>query len=186
MVDISRWQSHGDVPPSGGAGPLCERCGVSRWVEIGGGPAEDVYHPNVDISGGSGVDIVCDFERENLPFHDGHAQLVKAIHSLQHLSRDGARHILREIARILMPGGCLYVMVGDMTFICERLLEDGMVEEWLNCVFHGSNDRDRFGFHKWGYSFETFKEELEAAGFSSVQHQGFYNRWEMKVSAVRV
>ena len=185
MVDISRWQSHGPPPPSGGYGPVCEQCGLSRWVEIGGGPAEDVYHPNVDISAGPNVDIVCDLEQEDLPFHDGHAQLVKAIHSLQHLSRDGARHILRECYRILDTGGQIIVMIGDGDFILERLREDGLFEGWLSCLFHGPNNENEFGYHKWLYNFDSFKTELESAGFSNVVHGGWYNAWEFHCTATR-
>src|SRR5258708_6188325 len=92
VIDIAPYQGIGSVRPPGGSSPdLCE-CGYSTWVEIGGGPAADVYHPNIDMVAGDGVDFVCDLEREPLPFHDGHATRIKAIHSLQHMSRDGARH----------------------------------------------------------------------------------------------
>jgi len=184
-VDITPWQGVGSPPPSGGYGPLCDECGLSRWVEIGGGPAEDVYHPNVDIFAGPNVDIVCDFERGAIPIHNRHAERIKAVHAIQHLSRDGMRYLLLECVRIMVPGAMLFVMITDLEFVVRRLFEDGIVEEWLNCVFHGPNDRDKFGFHKWGYSFLTMKFELERAGFVNVQHQGYYNRWDLKMSAVR-
>ena len=186
MVDISRWQGVGAPPPQGGFGPICEQCGLSRGGEIGGGPAEDVYHPNVDIRGGAGVDIVCDFEQESLPFHDGHAVRVKAIHSLQHLSRDGMRRVLCECYRILSVGGQVIVMIGDGDFILERLREDGLFEGWLACVFHGPNDNNGFGYHKWLYNFDSFKAELELAGFRDVAHGGVYNSWEFHCTAVKI
>lgn len=183
-IDTSRWQGVGSPPISGGSSPFpCPECGVSRWVEIGGGFAADVYHPNIDIVPAPGVDIVCDLEEDNLPFHDGHATAIKAIHSLQHLSRDGARHVLEESYRILCPGGTFYAMLSDFVFLVERLREDGIVEAWLSGVYHGFHGRDGSSFHKWGYSFETAKAEFERVGFVDVRHLGFYNRWEFKMDA---
>jgi len=187
MVDISRWQGVGAPPPPGGSSPTtCVECGLSMWVEIGGGPAEDVFHPNIDAVAGRGVDIVCDLERESLPFHDGHATRVKAIHSLQHLSRDAARKILREAHRILRHEGTIYLMIGDGDFIIQRLSEDGLFEGWLNCLFHGPNDENGFGYHRWMYTFATMKQELEDAGFSKVEHEGWFNKWEFKISATKL
>lgn len=187
MTDISRWQGVGSLPPSGGRSPEnCPACGESTWIEIGGGPAVDVYHPNIDRVAQPGVDYVCDLETERLPFHDDHATKIKAIHALQHLSRDGARHVLRECFRVLSPVGSLFLMVGDFSFILERLCEDGLVDAWLDCVFHGPNDANGFGFHKWGYSFKTLTSELELAGFTRVQHRGWYNAWEFKAEAFKL
>ena len=160
IVDISRWQSHGSPPEGGGVGPLCAECGVSRWIEIGGGPAKDVNHPNLDIAPGEGVDIVCDLERNSLPFHDGHATFVKAIHSLQHMSRDGARHVIEETYRILSSSGKFYIMLGDFDFIVDRLKEDGLYDGWMNCVFHGTGIDEAFGYHRWGYNFNSIKYHI--------------------------
>lgn len=184
-VDITRWQGIGSPPERGGWDFTCADCKESRWIEIGGGPAEDINRPNIDIVDGTHVDIVCDLERENLPFHDRHATFIKAIHSLQHLSRDGARHVLEECYRILDIGGRLYVMVGDFDFLLERLREDGLHESWMNCIFHGPKIDEPLGMHKWGYNFDTLKAELELAGFSDVKHLGYYNRWEFKAEAFK-
>ena len=183
-LDTRRWQSHGPPPPQGGVGPPCPVCGVSRWVELGGGQAKDVHHPNIDRYSHPNVDIVADLETNNLPFHDGHATRIKAIHSLQHLSRDACRRMLRECYRVLVPGGQIYIMINDMAFLAQRMVDDGVCEEWLNSVFHDPTDTAG-GHHKWGYSFETMKAELEAAGFVGVDFEHFYNRWEFCLSAVR-
>lgn len=128
--------------------------------------------------------MVLDLETGVLPFHDGHATWIRAVHSLQHLSRTGARAILRECHRILAPGGSIYVMINDMAFLAERLHEDGIVDEWLSSVFHDSSVTEE-GFHKWGYSFATMKAELEAAGFTDVSHAHYYNRWDLGMIALR-
>lgn len=162
---------------------VCSSCGISTWIEIGGGPATDVYRPNIDVFASPNVDIVCNLEVEPIPFHDGHANQVKAIHSLQHMSRDGARHVLEECYRILCSAGTIYIMVGDGDFLLERLKEDGFEDGWLNCVFHGTGISDNLGFHRWMYTFGTIKAELERAGFVNVTHDGWYNKWDLKLYA---
>jgi len=189
MVDISSWQAQhwGTLPPSGGCSPEpCSQCGQSTWIEIGGGPAEDVYHPSLDIAQFPGVDVVCDLEAGVLPFHDGHATKIKAIHSLQHLSRDGATRVIRDCYRILANEGTLFVMISDLDFIFERIREDGLVEEWANSIWHGPNDNDGFGYHRWGYNFKTMGMELMSAGFNVIKHAGYYNRWDLKIIAYKL
>lgn len=174
------------LPPMGGVSPVpCETCSVSRWIELGGGPANDCNRPNIDIAPGDGVDIVCNLETESLPFHDDHATYVKSIHSLQHLSRDGARHVIKEAYRILEPGGKFYIMVGDLNFICQRVLEDGPYEGWLACLFHGPETTPAFGHHKWSYTWESIRKELTSVGFSSVEFKGRYNYWEIQLEAIK-
>ena len=128
---------------------------------------------------------MCDLERNSLPFHDGHATFVKAIHSLQHMSRNGARHVLEETYRILAPDGRFYIMLGDLRFICERILEDGPYEGWLCCMFHGTEIDPAFGFHKWAWTIESIQEDLESAGFTDVSFLGYYNKWEFRMQAFK-
>lgn len=185
MVDISQWQGVGEYPwqHEGGESPeRCSECGISTWIEIGGGEAADVFHPNIDVVASEHTDLVLDLEKVGLPFHDNHATIVKAIHSIQHLTRAGARRTLKEAYRIMRPGGEIRLMLGDFDFIVERLQEDGLFDGWMSCVFHGPDDGP-LGLHKWGYNFKTITEELNTAGFGNITHCGWYNRWEFKVTA---
>ncbi len=168
----------------GGTGPECSECGLSTWVEIGGGVATDVYRPNLDIQEHPNVDIVIDLEEGVLPFHDGHAERVKMVHGINHISRKAARMILRECHRILRTGGTIYLMYSDTDFVIERLVEDGLQDCWLNCLYH-ADEPTPGGFHKWAYNWTTIQEELAAAGFGNIGDLGPYNAWERKCQAVR-
>ena len=199
-IDTSKYRIPlGPRGPAGGQGPICPQCGVSTWVELAGGFSDDAYRPNVDKRHFPTVDIVLDFQDGRLPIlHDGHAERVKMIDVLNYLGQDEARRLMREVWRLLKPGGSFYIRTVDIIWICQRIAEDGAAQEWLEVVFHspGSVDRDPEavkhgypdegeGHHRWAYSFETLKEELVAAGFIGVRHDGYYNRVEMKVEAFK-
>ena len=131
------------------------------------------------------VDIVHDFRAGTLPFHDEHAERMRMLHVINHLSLVNARKILRESVRVLRSDGRLTIMVTDFAFVLERLLQDGLHDAWMSCVFGTAGNTYDDDFHHWGYSFETLKEELEQAGFIHIQHKGYFNRWEFITTAIR-
>lgn len=181
---LEPYQGKGPPPPAGGTGPRCNICGQSTWIEIGGGPiAADVYHPNLDIRPGSNVDIVCDFEKEKLPFHDGHAERIKMIHVINHLTAVSAEKLLRECFKALRPMGSIYIMVTDIEFACRRILEDGPLDPWTTCLWGTKGNTYDADFHKWGYTKKSLSDLLVKTGFSCVEDKGPYNAWEFKMEA---
>jgi len=56
-------------------------------------------------------------ECERMPFPDKHFDAVVAVHVLEHLSETQLKDTVKEISRVLMPGGLVFVRsfaVGDM------------------------------------------------------------------------
>ena len=182
--DVRRWQSVGSPPPPGGVGTPCPTCGVSTWCEVGGGDNIDAYHPNLDIREIPGVDIVHDLEGGTLPWHDGHADRIKCVHAMEHISHAAGQYFLREAHRVLRPGGSLYLMICDLDFVLERLREEGLVWWWMTSLFHDEGITPG-GFHRWGYNWLTIKQELEDAGFTNVAVAGRWNQWDLGVVARR-
>ena len=183
-MDVKRWQSWGSDPPRGGVGPACPICQVPIWIELGGGAAADVYRPNVDFQKHPNVDIVLDLETSGLPFHDNHADRIKAIHLWEHLSHAGALWMAKESLRVLKPGGTLYLMLSDGEFVIDRIKEEGLGGQSLVNLFH-SEAPDEQGFHKWAWSYESLRADLTNVGFVHIIHRGFYNRWEFKCEAFK-
>ena len=182
--DVRRWQNVGSPPPAGGIGPPCGRCGISTWVEIGGGGDPAANHPNLDIRKIAGVDIVWNLESGTLPWHDQHATRIRCVHTIEHLSHAAGQSMLREAHRVLHPGGQLYLMVCDTAFILERLREEGLVWWWLTSLYHEEFPTEG-GFHKWAYDWPTIKTELEDAGFIDVREAGRYNQWDLGLYAIK-
>ena len=182
---LAPWQSYGDPPPPGGMGPLCPGCGFSRWIELGGGPAIDVYHPNLDSRFLPGVDIVFDLEDGPLPFHDDHADRIKMIHVLNHLSAVKGEALLRDCLRVLQPGGSLYIMVTVVQFALTRIFADGWRDCWTSMIWGTRGDTYHDDFHKWGFSPESLGKLLLTCGFREVRERGRFNYWDYQVEAFK-
>ena len=181
---LRRWQLFGDPPPLGGTGPLCDLCHASTWLELGGGDGHDVYHPNFDVRFLPGVDVVYDLG-SGIPCHDGHAEKIKTIHLLNHLSYKKACHLLSECFRVLRSQGTLFIMVTDLGFLIERISVEGPHMVWMTGVYGTRGDTYDDDFHYWGYTSQSLQSELERCGFTDIQHCGYYNRWEFKMSATK-
>ena len=179
------WQSFGSPPISGSPGRLCDVCGISVNVELGGGDAEGINRPNVDLRKLPTVDYCLDLSVDRLPFHDNHAEHIRMLHLLNHLSETEGARLLRECFRVLRPQGILYLMVTDLVFLCERILADGARRCWLQGIHGDGNDGRPDAFHKWNYSQESLTALLQEVGFPTVQVVGCYNRWEIKVMAFK-
>jgi predicted SAM-dependent methyltransferase len=76
-----------------------------RILELGGGqnrhPASDV---NVDVRPGPGVDFVANFE-DHLPIRDRDFEGVFCQYALEHISYPKLPRFLKEVLRVLKPGG---------------------------------------------------------------------------------
>lgn len=132
------------------------------------------------------VDGECAFVRlditEGLPFEDRSVEWVYAEHLIEHITLDRAISWLREVKRILVPGGLLRLTTPDLARYAANYLEDdGFFAEhrdrmvdvlapaprmpsrpafMMNQVFH-------FYGHRWIYDLEELRYALLSAGFDS-------------------
>jgi SAM-dependent methyltransferase len=86
---------------------------ASRRLHFGCGPVRPKGWTNCDRLPGDGVDFACDL-RAGLPVPDGWFDYAVGIHVLQDLAYDDIPRALRELRRVLKPGGCLRVGVPDL------------------------------------------------------------------------
>lgn len=136
---------------------------------------------NTDIVDG---DVRVDLRR-GLPFPDRAAAYVYTCHMLEHLAHPGeAMPLLREIHRVLRPGGIVRIVVPDIEPLLRAYTADdrefftersqywtwadpsaSLLAQFLD--YAGAN-RDPFDLigHKYGYDFETLAAALAEAGFS--------------------
>jgi SAM-dependent methyltransferase len=77
-------------------------------ADVGCGPTKQVPTAvGIDVAPAPGVDVVADVQR-GLPFPDASFDHVFAVHVLEHL--DDLLVALRELHRVLRPGGTLHVL----------------------------------------------------------------------------
>jgi hypothetical protein len=89
---------------------------MQRLLNVGCGAT---YHPawvNVDFAAASSDVRACDIRR-GLPFADASFEACYASHVLEHLTPAEGARLLRELYRVLAPGGIARVVVPDLELI---------------------------------------------------------------------
>ncbi|WP_425617310.1 methyltransferase domain-containing protein [Anatilimnocola sp. NA78] len=84
-----------------------------KRLNWGCGPHSPLGWVNSDIEAGVGVDIVADIRR-GLPFPDDHFDYIVSIHVLPELAYRELDPALRELYRVLKPGGVLRLSLPDL------------------------------------------------------------------------
>ncbi len=154
------------------------RGGGRLKVNLGSGPLPRQGWLNVD-GWSKAADLIQDLGR-GLDLPDACAQLAFSEHVLEHLEYPRqARVFLREICRILEPGGHVRVIVPDAERLMRAYTADDREAlkrlapsettpiEAVNRVF-----RER-GFHRFAWDFDLLASELVGAGFQAVRRASF-------------
>ena len=127
----------------------------------------------VDIRPEINPDFVCNannlFMIEDFTF-----DLVRASHVLEHFGRNETFLTLKEWLRVLKLGGCLTVIVPDLTWAAERIvnkfrqlpntLDD---ESSVLSVLYGDQTHDE-NYHKMGFVPCTLRREFELLGLKNI------------------
>ena len=157
-----------------------------RLLHLGCGPNIFSDFVNLDYRWVPGVDVVWDLSRP-LPFPPNRFEGAYTEHCLEHFTLSELDSILRELHRILLPGGRLRVVVPSLE--THLLLYQDAVRArthapapppsaepaaGLNRVFYsGHSDMARSGWfhdgHHYMHDFSSLCACLEKAGFAGVQ-----------------
>lgn len=160
---------------------------MRRVAHLGCGPAHvpDVFFPagewaeiRVDINPDENPDLVASLV--DLPMADGGVHAVFSAHTLEHLSPHDVPTALREMFRILAPGGFALVQVPDLQ-AAARAIADGEGADTayeapcgpvtpLDMVFGhaGMTAENPFMAHRCGFTVDTLHALMCAVGFSDV------------------
>jgi len=109
--------------------------------------------------------------RFGLPFPDASVDFLYSSHFLEHLYRVEVLALLQEARRVLKPTGIFRICVPDLEYAM-TLWQKGVKDRALQYFFF---DRDVSSFtrHRYLWDFESLREVLEKAGFSSVERCRF-------------
>jgi predicted SAM-dependent methyltransferase len=126
---------------------------------------------NVDIRPDVNPDIVDDvFYLKK--FKNESADLILAVHVLEHLDRKKAEAALTRWRDVLKDGGKLMVSVPDMQAVCEHYIYHKDLE--ILKAFLGGSQKHPFDYHLSHFDFRTLAKYLKNSGFDNIQ---IYDRW---------
>lgn len=141
-------------------------------LNLGSGERPLPAFVNVDtLADAPGVDVVADVTQP-LPFEDESAELIYAVHLLEHVATDSVPAVLADWRRVLRPGGLLMVAVPDLDVIARILIERAgwftpPHAPWLGAIYGGQ--KDEWDFHKTGFTAPWLAHLLENAGFGDAR-----------------
>jgi len=126
---------------------------------------------NVDAVKRPGVEHVC--AANNLPFSDGVAREVLAIHVVEHVYSWEVPALLAEWARVLRPGGSLILEMPDLLLAARNLAEGLKLgkhpdQAHMWAIYGDDTLRDPWMMHKSGWYFDRLRPLVEQAGFDNV------------------
>jgi predicted SAM-dependent methyltransferase len=147
-------------------GPSSKKIGRD-WVTVG----LKSINPNIDIA--------CSWGHDAIPLEDNSVDLVYASHVLEHIEWYNTISALKEVYRILKPGGLFEVHVPDFAKIVEAFINkkcmdsnrnmnlEGNYMKWINnkLYCHGSPDY----LHKATFDENFLRECLVGVGFNNIE-----------------
>jgi len=103
-------------------------------------------------------------------FPDAYFECVYSSHVLEHLHPDVAEHCLREVHRILAPGGIVRVVVPNLDGLVARY-DPTDPEPFLYGLYQGRGSNTVGGSerHWWHYNAGSLGALLRATGFSEIR-----------------
>lgn len=122
-----------------------------------------------DNSYGVTPDVSCNICQ--LPFGDGSAEEILAVHVFEHVWLKDIRSVLAEWKRVLTPDGLLIMEMPCLNKILHWFDQPDMDPRMTMFALYGDpgTHKSEADLHKWCWSKEAIKAALENAGFSNVR-----------------
>jgi predicted SAM-dependent methyltransferase len=131
---------------------------------------------NIDGWNFPGIDFVTDLRRP-LPFADAACQLIFTEHVFEYIEIEFRLSVLRELRRVLKPGGTLRIVVPDCAQFAKAYLARD--DAWFHSVLgwpggaEGLNKVFTLHRHRFIDDWESLSATLRKAGFSDLEHSSF-------------
>ncbi len=124
----------------------------------------------LNIFPGEGVDYVGDI-KDLSGFSTNICSEIYASHVLEHVSQRDILATLKDLQRILKPGGKLMISVPDLDILCRHFIDPKLNANQrfhvMRMIFGGqTNEHD---FHYIGLNFDFLRSYLKKAGFAGIK-----------------
>ena len=152
----------------------------SPWLNVGCGMWPDPAFINLDWHWKPGVDLCWDLTRGPLPLADASIQGVYSDHCLDCIPHAHFKRQLREILRVLKPGGVFRLVLPDgelyLDLYQKRKTDRTVVFPYGEHEATGMISVNRYArehTHQYSYDFETLDLLLRQAGFREVSRRSY-------------
>ena len=100
---------------------------------------------NADLFPAPGIDEI--FSLDDIPYPADSVDEIASEHALEHLPRLKAEEAIKEWARVLKPGGKLWLKIPDVELCCEAFLkaEEKIKQQWYIHTLYGIQDNRNSG-----------------------------------------
>lgn len=131
---------------------------------------------NVDVRAGAGIDIACDI-LAGIPLDDGCIDYIASQHALQDIKIHDQIKAIRELRRILKPGGVLRLGLPDLDRAIDAY-KDGqadyfLVKDWDTISGNFISHVLWHNYTHTPFTYEFAEELLRKAGFREVRRAAY-------------
>lgn len=127
---------------------------------------------SVDCDSHPGVDVVADVSNLS-QFKDASVAEIYASHILEHFPHVKTAAVLGEWARVLCPGGILYVAVPDFERVVELYSIARVLSDWAQDYISGGQEYPT-AYHYAIFDAARLRTLLTSAGFSEVSRVEYF------------
>jgi predicted SAM-dependent methyltransferase len=133
-------------------------------LNLGCGKHKTPGFVNIDLDPNVNPDMVFDLSK-NLPYPKNSVHSIFASHILEHLHMNLSERVLKNWYDVLKKDGILEIMVPNLTWAAQRILEDEDIkDDWILKVIYGG-EWNGFQHHQTGFTPKRLTNLLERIGF---------------------
>ncbi|HSX29867.1 MAG TPA: methyltransferase domain-containing protein [Candidatus Saccharimonadales bacterium] len=116
--------------------------------------------------------------RNPLPYKDGSVDFIFNEHLIEHLTVEEGQAVLKDLMRVLKPGGVLRIATPNLTEVVEQYAslpidKDPTIKRFKLTYIKTPAERINIAFrewgHKWLYDTEELKRRIEEAGYTKIK-----------------